>query len=176
MEYYFNLHTHCVLNGIVYIVRKIEDDVVTYERTVCDKELFDKKIQNFDIIYQNKNRSEKPLERKIIYIDNYKIKESDLDKSFYPEEMHNGHLMLSYLDTKLSIYNTFQLLEKKYGDRIIINPPSIELLIIDYYFTTFIIDNYKFCLDYNFGIVTISPDENGDKYILEIIEYFNMLQ
>ena len=173
LEDYYYLITRCILNGINYVVRKIEDDIVTYERAVCDKKLFEIQIHNLDIIYQQKNRSGKPFERRIIYIDNNKITERYLDKNFYPEEMHNGHLMLPYLDTELDINDTCQLLKKRYGDRIKLNPPSLEMLMIDYYIATFTIDNYKFCLDYDYGIVTISPDDDGDKYILEIIEYFN---
>jgi len=173
MEDLYTIFTRCRFNGIAYIVRKIENEIVTYERYVCDKELFKKSLIEFDVVYSQINRQMQHPDRRVLYINN-KMNDDILNRYFVPEEMHNGHIMLSYLDTEMDISETTKTLKDLYGNRIVMHGAAFEMLIIDYYIEKFTIDDIEFCIDSDFGIVTISPDkENGDKYIWEITEYFN---
>lgn len=173
MEDLYTLHTHCRFNGIEYIVRKIENEIVTYERSVCDKELFKKQLNEFDVVFSSKNHHKQYTERKVLFINN-KMDDTILNNYFVPEEMHNGHIMLSYLDTEMDVSDTIKTLKDLYSDRIVMHGAALEMLIIDYYIERFTIDDVEFCIDYDYGIVTISPEnDNGDVYIWEMTDYFN---
>ncbi len=173
MEDLYTLHTHCRLNGIAYIVHKIENDIVTYERCVCDKVMFKKPLNEFDVVFRSKNRYKQHPESKVLYINN-KMDDTILNNHFVPEEMHNGHIMLSYIDIEMDVSDTTKTLKDLYGDRIVMHGAAPEMLIIDYYIERFTIDDIEFCMDCDYGIVTISPDnDNGDKYIWEMTDYFN---
>lgn len=173
MDDVYTLHTYCRYHGIEYIIRKIENEMVIYERSVCDKELFEKPLNELDVVFCTKNRYHQEPERIVLYMNN-KFEDTIFNNLFVPEEMHNGHIMLAYQDTKMDVNDTIKTLKDLYGDRIIMHGANLEMLLVDYYIETFTIDDVNFCLDYDYGIVTINPDkENGDKYIWEITDYFN---
>lgn len=174
LEDRYDLHTHAVLNGLDYLVKKIEQDVVTYERVVGAKELCQKKINEFDIVYQWKVRTGQKAEKSIIYIKPGVNENEFLNRRFVPEEMYNGHIMLSFLEEEMGVMETLNMLEQCYGKRLQRTAPIVEMLMCDYYIETIKIDDRSFCLDCDWGIVTISPDgDNGDHYIREIADYFN---
>jgi hypothetical protein len=173
IEDLYTLFTYCRFNGIEYIVRKIENEIVTYERSVCDKVLFKKPLREFDVVFSSKKHHNQYTERKVLYINN-KMDEIMLNYYFVPEEMHNGHIMLSYLDSVMNVSDTIKTLTDLYGDRIVLQGAALEMLIMDYYIERFTIDDAEFCIDSDYGIVTISPDnDNGDMYIWELTDYFN---
>lgn len=170
----YDLHTHAVVNGLDYWVQKIEQDMVTYERVVGVKELCQKKINEFDMVYQWKARTGQNAEKSIIYIKPGVNENEFLNRRFIPEEMYNGHIMLSFLEEEMGVMETLNMLEQCYGKRLQRTAPIVEMLMCDYYIETIKIDDRSFCLDCDWGIVTISPDgDNGDHYIREIADYFN---
>lgn len=176
LEDFYCLHTNAFLNGMVYIVRNIEEDVVTYERAVCDKELFKKKLTEFEAVFSCKNRTGKEMERNAVYIAPGVDADEIMRRRFVPEEMHNGHIMLAYSDEELGVVETINRLVQLYGERLTRKGAVPEMLMCDYYIETIIIDNQSFCVDCDFGIVTISPDgEDGDKYIREIAADFELM-
>lgn len=174
MEEMYTLYTSCRIKGINYVVRKMEGEIVTYERLVCDHELFQKPLNEVDVIIRVKNRSNQEPERTILYMNPEITEDRVLKISFVPEEMHNGDIMLSFLDEELDVAATIQGLQELYGKRLEIHSPNEKLLMIDYYVAKIMIDENEFCLDYDWGIVTISPRaHSGNDYIWEITNYFN---
>lgn len=91
MEDLHILCTHCIINGISYIVRKIEDKTVTYERCVCDNELFQKTLNEIDAVFSINYCYKQKSERKVLYI-NSNMNPSIIDYIF--KNSHTNNLLL----------------------------------------------------------------------------------
>ena len=82
--------------------------------------------------------------------------------------------MISFLDDEKDLNSTITDLKSLFGDRIEIGEPNMALLMTDYYISQIRIDDSYFCMDCDYGIITISPeDTSGNPYIWEIIDHFN---
>ena len=82
--------------------------------------------------------------------------------------------MLSVSDDLLSINDLEKALNALYGSRITEKGGIPEALLWDEYIAWLSIDNIKFDITSDWGIVIISPkDSKGNKYIREIVDYLN---
>lgn len=165
----------CDYQGVRYPALQIKDNKC-YAQEILRKE---KKVYEFPLedvteIWMRHNSRKHGSQIVPIYLnDNFTgIKPST--QTFYVEEMANGNFMTAHLDSSKDLNQTIADLKTLYGNRVQIGTPDLNLLLMDYYISIIKIDDCSFCLDYDFGIITISPDdEAGIPYIREIVDYFN---
>lgn len=169
--------THVIMDGISYVVYEIADDIVTFKRFVNDKKFISKSLKDFELVYEQKNhqkRDKKYIEKEIVYIDEKRIEKEAVNRKFWAEEMASGNIMLSASDDVLSINDLEKALDALYSSRISEKGGIPDALLWDEYIAWLNIDNIKFNISSDWGIVTISPeDSKGNKYIREIVEYLN---
>lgn len=168
---------HAVLNGISYVVYDIENDVVEYKRYINAKDFIRRPIADFELIYVQRNHHiKKYTEKEPLYVDESRIEKDAVNRSFWPEEMACGNIMLSFSDDKLSVGDMQKALEELYGRRISEKGGLPQALLWDEYISWFKIDDAGFDLTSEMGIVTISPKgAEGNKYIREIADYLNRI-
>ena len=112
----------------------------------------------------------------VVYLNKEHEKVLPSEFIFYIEEMASGNYMTAHLDENKDLFQTINDLEMLYDNRIQFSNPDFNMILVDYYICKFTIDNILFCIDYDYGLVTISPDdEKGNIYIREMVDYFNKL-
>lgn len=122
-----------------------------------------------------KKSGKKFIEKEIVYIDEKQIEKEAVNRKFWAEEMASGNIMLSVPEDVLSIKDLEKVLNVLYGSRIDEKGGFSEALLWDEYIAWLNIDNIKFDITSDWGIVTISPkDSRGNKYIREIVDYLNV--
>lgn len=171
----FSRVAFCQYRGVEYPAFYIEDDKCYYKRNInySDDNMCCVSIYDMDEIWIRINRRNESIKDTIYVNPEYKNNKPS-HKKYSVEEMANGNNMTSHLEEMKDLNQTIQDLEKIYRDRIKFQTPVMEMLIMDYYICTFFIDGISFCLDCDYGIITISVDnEEGNPYIFEMVDYFN---
>lgn len=174
----YTVINHAVLNGIAYVFYEIKNDIVTYSTTHANKKYLQKNIKEFDLIYQQINRGiGKPIEKKIIYINEEKVSVESVNLKFRPEEMANGSIMFSVNSDIISLIDVYEALNILYSRRLSDRRGVTSALVIDEIVSWISIDGIRINIDQDlcWGITTVFPDQKsaGEKYIFEIIDYFN---
>lgn len=169
--------THAILDGVSYVVYEIDNDIVTYKRFINDNKYISKSLKDFEMVYEQKNHqynNQKYVEKEIVYIDVVRIDKEAVNRKFWAEEMASGNLMLSVSDDVLSINDLENALSALYDSRISDKGGFPDALLWDEYIAWLNIDNIRFDISSDWGIVTISPeDSRGNQYIREIVDYLN---
>lgn len=171
----FSRVAFCQYRSIEYPVFYIKDDKCYYKRNInhSNDKMCCISIYDMDVIWVRINRKKKSTIDTVYINSKYKNNKPSY-KKYSVEEMANGNYMTSYLEEVKDLNQTIEDLNKLYGNRIKFHTPVLEMLIMDYYICTFFIDDISFCLDCDYGINTISVDnEEGNPYIFEMVDYFN---
>lgn len=171
----YTAYAKCEYKGMRYTTLRIEEGICYYKNCVVHnpKEQC-RPIEEFDEIWIVNNRSGKWAETYTIYLNDKYDNQKPSDSIYYVEEMACGNQMTAHRDDVKDLPTTIKELMSLYGDRLYMKTPNEQLLMVDYYISQITIDGVAFCLDYDWGIVTISPENSaGNKYIWEIVEYFN---
>lgn len=169
-----------VLNGIEYVFYEIKDNVVTYGTTHTNAQYRYKKIEEFDLIYKVINYKNKKLtENKILFTNNDKVPNEFVNLRFRPEEMANGSIMFSVLSHIVSANDVYKCLDVLYKGRLSNKGVLSSAVVTDEFISWVDIDGIRINIDQDlcWDITTVFPDQKGfgEKYILEIIDYFNKL-
>ncbi|MBQ6696888.1 MAG: hypothetical protein IJN16_09320 [Lachnospiraceae bacterium] len=171
----YTAHACCEKVGIRYTVTRVEQGTCYFKNYVVkDPKEQALAVEYFDEIWIAHNRSGQPMENHTIYLNKKCNGIKPSSRLYYLDEMANGNVMESHLDTVKSLKETISCLEELYDDRIHIEPPDEKMLLWDYYISRVKIEEEWFCMDVDYGIITISPEgSGGNKYIREIVAHFN---
>ncbi len=175
----YTIMTKAILNGVEYTVFDIEEGIVIYKRFINDENFIRRKTEEFELIVQYKSHSKNGhstyLEKSIIYINENKVTYDAVDRKYWPEEMASGNIMFCVDNELISLDDLYEALEKLYSGRISDKGSIPEAALFDEYIAWLSIDGIKFNISEDWGLVTISPEQNnvGGEYIRELIDYFN---
>jgi hypothetical protein len=172
----YTAFANCDYYGIRYPAYGIRNNRCYFKKIVnhSDEYLVDIPLAEMNEVWIQRNRSNCVPEKVEVYLNEKCVEQKPSDQIFYLEEMANGNIMTSHLDKNKDIEQTIKDLENLYGNRIQIDKPDLYLLMVDYFISRIKIDSHHFCMDYDYGIITISPEnESGNKYISEIVDCFN---
>lgn len=166
------VYTYAVLNSIQYSVVEINDGIVFYEPSYEGAKIRKEKINNFDLIYQDIWHEH--VETKIIHLNEKKYTPDAVNYN-WAEEMDERRI--SYNSAVLSQKDFFDAFETLYPERITDKFEGTEQLLLDFNSGWVRIGGIKIivCFDAIYEITSIFPEDNplGNRYILEIAEYFN---
>lgn len=181
IEESYTVFNYAVLNSIEYVFYEIENGIVTYSTTHANKQYLQKKQNEFDLIFQQINRGAgKPIEKKIIYINEEKVSPDSVNLKFRPEETANGSIMFSVPSDDISSNDVYEALEILYPGRLSDRGGVASGLVIDEIVSWISIDGIRINIDQDlcWDITTVFPDQKGlgEKYIFEIIDYFNKVK
>ena len=174
----FTVLNKAILYGLEYVYYDIKDGLVTYSATYKDKKILQRNINDFDLIFQAIiSGQNKPMETKMIYSKDNDVADVGLVKSFYPQEMTNGNIMFNVSSALISRDDMHKAIQDLYAGRVSETPAASDMMLMDEIIEWIIIDGIKFCVleDLCWEMVTIYPEqkEAGEKYIFEIVNYFN---
>ena len=179
IEESYTVMNYAVLNGIEYVFYEIENGIVTYSTTHANKQYLQKNQKEFDLIYQQINRGAgKPIEKKIVYINEEKVSPDSVNLRFRPEEMANGSIMFSVCSDIIALDDVYKVLEVLYPGRLSDKGGVPSALIMDEIVSWISIDGIRINInqDLCWDITTVFPHQkgSGEKYIFEIVDYFNL--
>lgn len=172
----FQSFAKCDYRGVRYQMRKIEGGNAYFSPFANINKIYCYPVQDINEILIQRNYGGGRTEIEVLYRKPGIAKSSVCDR-FYPEEMHNGNLMVSYLEEDLNWFKTKKLLEKLYQD-ISFGEPDPAGLIVDECISWIKIDGeeFDFTQDLAYGLITISPrSAQGNEYIREMCVYFNQM-
>ncbi len=174
----YNVINHAILNGIDYVYYEIENEIVTYGSTACNENTQKRPQKDFDFIYQMIIR-DKNKEQKIIYVNEKKSLNDFKDKKFYLEETASKSIMFCTDNNIVSQKDVHDALEKMYPGRLSNEKILDNGIGTDEILTSVEIDGIEIDIDedlcYEFTTVYSMNKEFGEKYIREIVDYFNRL-
>lgn len=172
----YSVFNKAVLNGVEYVVYDIKEGQVYYGTTHKDSKILQRKIEDFDLVFQTIPRGpDKPVEKKLIYSkDTGNSSESQI-KKYYPEEMANGSIMFSVCSDQISKEEIVKAIRSLYKDRVSEAFGFTRVIYVDMGMIRIDGNVLNITEDLDYGIITISPLEKGkgEKYIFEIADYFN---
>lgn len=171
----FTAFVNCEYQGVRYSVWKIEEGYIYFFPFTNQKKTYCRPLAELDAVWIQRNYGNARVERELFY-EPLQNKGLPWDRSFYPEEMYNGNLMLSYLEDVLDLSGTKKFLAGLYQGRIQFGKPELGALITDEYISSIKIDGkeFDFTEDLAYELITISPKQaDGNVYIREICTYFN---
>ncbi|MDE7326355.1 MAG: hypothetical protein K2N63_08780 [Lachnospiraceae bacterium] len=173
----FIAFANCDVEGVRYKIHKVQNGNGYFSPFSENGKILHIPVGKINEIWIQRNYGNKRIEVEIIY-QRQGISQLPSDCRFYVEEMHNGNLMLSYLDHLLTVPQTKEVLKELYGERIWFAEANLAGLITDEYVSRIKIDSeeFDFTEDLAYGLITISPRKPGGNSIIhQICKNFNRL-
>lgn len=168
-DFIYKLYCYGIMNGVLYSITEIENEIVSYEEYSGEEKVIRKRIiEDFDMIFSRQG-CKNHRECKIIFIDENKINRNDVLYNFWADDGKYGLLEFSVIEDIISIDELYEELLDIYGNRI--GRPFYKPF--DWYKTDLRIDDIRFEIWNDWGLVNIAAaTQKGNDYIREISAHF----